>query len=244
MLELVDGPTLAQRLHQVGALPAEQAASITLQVLGALQHAHDHGVVHRDLKPSNILLDASGNAKVTDFGIATRIQAVAAGGNAAPASGVEGTPGYLSPEAARGEPPRPVNDVFASGLLLGEMLLGHPLVAETDPYRAIYRVAHEDLQLPQEAKHPVDDALRAVVQRALARDPALRYASADDMAHDVRAWMNALPDSAESTGTTQPAVPHWNSCCDACAARATFRPCLHRFCGCKAWPARNESSTA
>lgn len=201
VLELVDGPTLAQRLKQVGALPAEQAASIALQVLGALQHAHDQGVVHRDLKPSNILLDASGNAKVTDFGIATRMQAVAATGSAAQGSGIEGSPGYLSPEAARGEPPRPVNDVFACGLVLGEMLLGHPLVAETDPYRAIYRVAHEDLQLPQDAEHPVDDALRAVVQRALARDPALRYPTADEMAHDVRAWMNALPDSAESTGT-------------------------------------------
>jgi serine/threonine protein kinase len=97
---------------------------------------------------------------------------MAAGGEAALPPGVVGTPGYLSPEAARGEAPQPVNDVFSAGLVLAEMLMGKPLVAETDPYRAIYRVAHEDLLLPTDPAHPVDDNLRAWVHRALARDPA------------------------------------------------------------------------
>ena len=198
VLELVDGPTLAQRLQQVGALPAEQAVAIMLEVLAALQHAHEQGVVHRDLKPSNILLNASGHAKVTDFGIATRTEATASVGGTQPA-GIEGSPGYLSPEAARGERPRPVNDVFAAGLVLGEMLLGHPMVAEADPYRAIYRAAHEDLELPQDAAHPIDSALRAVVQRALARDPGQRYATAEDMTKDLNAWMSAASDEPDGS---------------------------------------------
>ncbi|MGB4060137.1 MAG: HDOD domain-containing protein [Burkholderiaceae bacterium] len=208
VLELVNGPSLAQRLQQVGALPVEQAVPLMLQVLDALHHAHQQGVVHRDLKPSNILLDASGNAKVTDFGIAARLDATTP---AQPPSatdgtprGVEGTPGYLSPEAARGEAPQPVHDLFAAGLVLAEMLLGQPLLAEKDPYRAVYRVAHEDLVVPHNVAHPIDDGLHAVLQRALARDPSLRFASAADMAEALRAWAsttaNGAPGSGEGAG--------------------------------------------
>jgi len=207
VLELVNGPSLAQRLQQAGALAPEQAVPLMLQVLDALQHAHRNGVVHRDLKPSNILLDASGNAKVSDFGIAARLQTAAPGGVNTTPRGVEGSPGYLSPEAARGEPASPADDVFAAGLVLAEMLLGRPLLAEQDPYRAVYRAAHEDLELPQEPAHPIDDGLRAVIQRALVRDKSLRYASATDMAQALRGWMSTLPgeraegpDSGDAAG--------------------------------------------
>lgn len=199
VLEWVSGPSLAQKLQTQGAMPAADGVRLMIEVLDALQHAHTSGVVHRDLKPCNILLDAAGHAKVSDFGIATALRGSTAAQStrAAPPTGVEGTPNYLSPEAARGEPPRAAHDVFAAGLVLAEILTGTPLLAEADPYRAIYRVAHEDLLLPLDPAHPLDDALRGVVQRALARDPAQRWSSAADMATALREWLaSAQGDSA------------------------------------------------
>ncbi len=103
-----------------------------LGVLDALQTAHAAGVVHRDLKPSNILVDGSGRARVMDFGIAARVQD---GQRQAAAQLVVGTPGYMSPEAARGEAPSPAMDVFSAGLVLVELLSGRPLLQERDPMR-------------------------------------------------------------------------------------------------------------
>jgi serine/threonine protein kinase len=196
VLELVSGPSLAQRLYEQGALPVADAVRLMIDVLDALQHAHDQGVVHRDLKPSNILLDSTGSAKVTDFGLAIRMGDVAS--QAGP-HGVEGTPGYLSPEAARGEAPQPIHDVFAAGLVLAEMLTGKPMVSEQDPYRAVYRLAHEDLIVPHDPDHPLDDALRALVQRALARDPSLRHPSAAAFAQALREWLGGSRSDAEAT---------------------------------------------
>ncbi len=196
VLEWVNGPSLAQRLAKDGALAPLEAVRLMGQVLDALQHAHAQGVVHRDLKPSNILLDANGAAKVTDFGIAAQLSSDTAPPQTGKPLGVEGTPNYLSPEAAAGQAPQPAHDVFAAGLVLAEMLLGKPLLAESDPYRAVYRVAHEDLLLPQDPAHPLDDGLRAVVQRALARNPAQRWLSAADMAKALRDWDAAQQGSA------------------------------------------------
>src|SRR5437773_2697365 len=110
-----------------------------LGVLDALQAAHAAGVVHRDLKPSNILVDGAGRARVMDFGIAVRVK------DAANNQKVVGTPGYMSPEAAHGAAPIPAMDVFSAGLVLAEALHGKPLIADKDPYRALYRAAHEDI---------------------------------------------------------------------------------------------------
>ena len=126
-------------------------------MLEALRAAHAQGIVHRDLKPSNILLDPDGRARVMDFGIAARV-----------ADGVGhicGTPGYMSPEAAQGAPPTPAMDVFAAGMMLGELLTGTRLLRERDPYRALHRTIHEDVLLPESRCRSTPD-LRAIVQRA------------------------------------------------------------------------------
>jgi serine/threonine protein kinase len=127
----------------------------------------------RDLKPSNILVDAGGRARVMDFGIAAR-SAGAGGKGGAGMHPIVGTPGYMSPEAARGEPPSPLMDVFSAGLMLIEMLSGQRLIAERDPYRAIHRAATEDIALPAALPGEVDAQLRALLQRAIARDGAQR----------------------------------------------------------------------
>lgn len=197
VLEWVNGPTLAQRLRECGPYGAADAAALMLQVLQALAAAHAQGIVHRDLKPANILLTPEGQAKVGDFGLAARMGGDAAG--ALPA-GVQGTPGYLSPEAARGQPPQPASDVFAAGLVLAELLTGQPLLAASDPFAAIYRVAHEDVVFAPPPEVAVDDGLRAIVHRALARDVSLRFADASAMAEALAQWLGAHDAQAESTG--------------------------------------------
>ncbi len=200
VFEYVAGQTLAQKLKQSGALPPQEAVTLMLGVLGALQAAHAAGVVHLDLKPSNILIDTEGRARVTDFGIAARI-AVAQPDAAAPA---RGTPGYMAPEAAAGASPAPVMDIFSAGLVLAELLRGRPLVDETDPMRAIYRIAHEDLILPTRAvddgtHEVIDDHLRSVVQQAIRRIPSQRFANVAAMQQALQAWLQRADGAAQES---------------------------------------------
>jgi serine/threonine protein kinase len=192
VFEYVSGGTLSQRLRQ-GPLPtASEAVTLMLGVLDGLTAAHAAGLVHRDLKPSNILLDAQGRPRVMDFGIAVRVSP-----DANHPSRIVGTPGYISPEAARGAPPHPQMDVFAAALMLGEMLCGQRLNHDPDPWRTIQRVQTTDIVLPSGLASDVDDALRAIVQRGLARDPAARWPSAAAMRDALTAWLHpvAEPDA-------------------------------------------------
>ncbi len=193
VFEFVDGPTLAQAVRSRGALPPHEAVQAMLGVLDALAAAHAKGIVHRDLKPSNILLGQDRRARVMDFGIAAR---VALGGDGR----IVGTPGYMSPEAARGDPPSPVMDVFSSGMVLGEMLAGKPLLRERDPWEAVRRVQEEDMVVPPSAQ--IDDALRAIVGRALARKSSDRYANAAALHRALSDWSKPAPvDAAQTSGT-------------------------------------------
>lgn len=204
VFEFVPGRTLAEHARARGALPVHEAIALMLGVLDALSAAHAAGVVHRDLKPSNILVDGSGRARVMDFGIAARLVA----GRAATArEPIVGTPGYMSPEAARGAAPTPAMDVFAAGIVLVELLSGGPLIAERNPQRALERVQTEDLVLPATLPADVDDTLRAVLQRAIARDAAQRHPTATAFADALRAWSAAAtaagsaPVAAGNSGT-------------------------------------------
>ena len=216
VFEYVSGGTLAEHLRLKGRLAAREAVAIALQVLDGLQAAHAAGVVHRDLKPSNILLDGAGStathsatrsasrsatqsanhsvgrARVMDFGIAVRLDVLGDAGSPidAPPQTIIGTPGYLSPEAARGQQPGAQMDVFACAVMLAEMLSGQRLNFDRDPWRAVKRVAEQELLLPSGLGADVDDGLRAVVQRGLARELTLRWASAQAF-HDALAnWLN------------------------------------------------------
>lgn len=191
VFEYVPGPTLAQHLQSHGALPATQAVAMLLGVLDALEAAHGAGVVHRDLKPTNILIDAAGRPRVMDFGIAARLHDP---GNL---DQVVGTPGYMSPEATQGGLPTATMDVFSAALVLVEMLSGERLIRERDPFRAMHRVASDDLGLPEGLSSEVDDALRRVLLRALARDPAGRWPTAAAFRDALKAWLAPSPVSAD-----------------------------------------------
>ena len=203
VFEYVEGPTLQELRRQRPALPAREAVTLMMGVLDALAAAHEQGIVHRDLKPSNILLGGDGRPRVMDFGIAARVAQGPGRKSSLPdaADGrIVGTPGYMSPEAARGEAPMPAMDVFSAGVMLGELLSGDKLMRETDPYRAIARVQKEDLMLPAATK--VDDSLRAIVQRALARQAAERYDSARSMHAALQGWLKPEDTAVDTSHAT------------------------------------------
>ena len=197
VFEYVPGPTLSQHLKTRGALPVHEAIALMLGVLDALGAAHAAGVVHRDLKPSNILVDAAGRARVMDFGIAARLNDT---GNL---DQVVGTPGYMSPEAMSGGIPAAGMDVFSAGLVLIELLSGERVIAERDPYRAMSRVANEDLQLPHSLPAAVDDKLRAALARAIERDPVRRFADAKSFRDALQQWLvpELRPAAADQFGS-------------------------------------------
>ena len=203
VFELVHGNTLSQRLRQARSFSAREAVALMVGVVDALRAAHAQGIVHRDLKPSNILIDADGRARVMDFGIAARLASTDALASDGLAGYIVGTPGYLSPEAAAGAAPSPQMDVFAAGVVLGEMLAGRPMVADREPRAALRFVRREDLRLPDDAD--ADDRLRAIVQRAMARDPGERYDSAASLRDALMQWLEpadaGVPASPSGHGT-------------------------------------------
>jgi serine/threonine protein kinase len=204
VFEYVEGATLTEVLRERGRLPQREAAALMRDVLDAIAAAHAQGIVHRDLKPSNILMDAQGRPRVMDFGIAARVSDAHDGR-------IVGSPGYISPEALAGAAPHPLMDVFAAGMTLGQMVCGRPMLAERDPHRALERMMSEDIAWPLDAPAPgaapghdaVDDALRALVMRAVARDPGARPASARALRDALHDWLDPAPvGGGEGGGST------------------------------------------
>lgn len=196
VFEYVTGPTLTDLLRKRGKLPEREAATLMRDVLDAIATAHAQGIVHRDLKPSNILMDGQGRPRVMDFGIAAKVSDKHDGR-------IVGSPGYISPEAIGGAPPHPLMDVFAAGMMLGQMICGRPLIDERDPYRALERVFKEDVAWPQAGEHmakgqdTTDDALRALVMRAVSRDPTRRPESAAAFRNALHEWLDPAPVGAD-----------------------------------------------
>jgi serine/threonine protein kinase len=193
VFERVDGPTLSEKLRGLGPMPAREAAELMREVLDALAFAHARGVVHRDLKPSNILIGGDGRARVMDFGIAARLTAAHDGR-------VVGTPGYISPEAASGQAPTPAMDVYAAGMLFGQLLLGGPMrTVPPTAEGALRQVINEDIAWPADHRVTVDDTLRTMVMRATSRQPNARFGSAAEFRDALARWLTP-PDAAPQPG--------------------------------------------
>ncbi|MEV4438722.1 protein kinase [Streptomyces sp. NPDC049577] len=197
VMELVAGRSLADLLRARRALPVAQALGLASQVLAGLAVAHAHELVHRDIKPGNVLLTADGTAKVADFGIA---RAAAAAGTALTRTGqMIGTWHYMSPEQLQGRPDIDGrSDLYSVGVLLFQMLAGR-LPFEADSGYAIGYL-HLNAAPPTLASLGIeaDPTVEAVLARALAKDPALRYPDAESM-------RKALQEAARTTRAQQPA---------------------------------------
>ncbi len=203
VMEYVPGETLASFLASNGPMTDLAAVRCMLQVLDALEAAHQVGLVHRDLKPANILLDPQGQPKVSDFGIASRSRAPT---QFDAAGRVQGTPGYMSPQALQGQAPQPQDDVFAAGLVLAEMVFGEPVYAAQDRLAANRAVLQHDVALPNGGQGLLDEPLRAVLMRAVARDVALRYDSAAAMRQALVEWSERRPQ-ANATAASDKTPP-------------------------------------
>lgn len=177
VFEYVEGPTLAQLMAQQGAMPAARAVEIACAVLGAIDEAHRHGIVHRDLKPSNILIGGTGEARVMDFGIATRVAEAPQQQGAA----LVGTPSYMAPEYIESRQYTFRSDLFAVGLILYEMVSGERAVAGASPLITMQNIAGGKFCQSLASNGRIDEKLRAVIARATALDPALRHDSAAQM---------------------------------------------------------------
>ena len=191
----VEGESLATRLARERQLPLPEALRLTIEVAGALQYAHSHGVVHRDIKPDNILL-SGGHAIVMDFGIA---RAIGGDGGRLTSTGLAlGTPAYMSPEQAMGE--RHLDgraDIYALGCVLYEMLAGEPPYTGPTPEAVIAKRLSEPVPRISVVRGTVGPSLEAVIERALARMPVDRYATVGDFAAALEA--SAMPKQRAPT---------------------------------------------
>ncbi|MFX0578278.1 serine/threonine-protein kinase [Nocardia nepalensis] len=178
VMELLPGGTVWTRFTSEG-FDAPSAAAVALACAAGLQAAHDRGILHRDIKPANLMFAATGSLKVTDFGIAKVI-----GGNetlATRTSVVIGTPSYIAPEQARGEPLTPATDVYATATMLYELLAGElPFPRGTDSMATLFKHAYEAPTPLSERAPTVPEPIAEVVMRGLATNPAMRYATAED----------------------------------------------------------------
>ncbi|MCC7206834.1 MAG: protein kinase [Anaerolineae bacterium] len=178
------GNSLRDALKQ-GPFQPEAAAQLLDQVASALDMAHRHHVVHRDLKPANVLLDEEGNAYLSDFGIAKDVGDADGGGQTA--SGViVGSPDYLAPEQARGDPVMPQTDIYSLGVMLYEILTGqHPFPDKT-PVERMYQHLNDPLPAITSLPDDLREGVNAVIRKATAKNPAHRFANALDMAAAFR----------------------------------------------------------
>ena len=181
VMELLEGETLRQRLRR-GALEWREAVRIAAKVAEGLAAAHAKGVVHRDLKPDNVFLTSAGLVKILDFGLALQRLDPAATIAQTAQGVILGTFGYMSPEQVLGERVDGRSDVFATGCVLYEMLTGRPLFSGSTPQEIVAGVMHERTGEIGEFDPGAPAELRAIVARAIARDPARRFQSAQDLA--------------------------------------------------------------
>jgi eukaryotic-like serine/threonine-protein kinase len=203
VMEFVEGRTLAEFLAG-GRKPAPmQAAEIAGRIAEALSAAHAQGVIHRDVKPGNVMVTRDGVVKVMDFGIARMIGTDA---TAPQTSAVMGTASYLSPEQAQGGPVDARSDIYSLGVVLYELLTGRPPFTGESPVAIAWKQVNENPVPPSSINREVPPALDAVVMKALSKNPANRYQTAQEMAQDLERMrkgepVRATPLLAEGAGT-------------------------------------------
>ena len=203
VMEYVEGKTLAEYLAGGGRIMPDRAIDIAMAVCDALEAAHAQGVIHRDIKPGNIMLNGRGEVKVTDFGIA-RVTTTAE--TVAQTAAILGTASYLSPEQAQGLPVDGRSDIYSLGGVLFEMVTGRPPFLGDSPVAVASKQVLEQPIPPSRLNPDVTADLDAVILRALAKNPANRYQSAEEMRADLDRAKRGLPVDATpllAAGATQ-----------------------------------------
>ncbi len=200
VMPFIEGQSLRERLDREGTLPVDEALRLAREVADALAHAHARGIIHRDIKPANILL-GGGHALVADFGVA---RAVRAGAEALTQTGLAvGTPQYMSPEQALGEPGvDPRVDVYAVGAVLFEMLAGEPAFNGATPQAIFAKTLTEAAPTLQSVRPGVPAAAAEVVDKATARSAVNRYGSAAELVAALGSALDVLKTGAVPVAAT------------------------------------------
>ncbi|QIJ63696.1 protein kinase [Streptomyces sp. JB150] len=208
VMELVEGRTIRDLLHNAEAPGPEQALIIVSGVLEALAYSHQHGIVHRDIKPANVIITHNGAVKVMDFGIARALHGAST--TMTQTGMVMGTPQYLSPEQALGKAVDHRSDLYATGCLLYELLaLRPPFVGET-PLSVVYQHVQDIPTPPSEVSDGAPPELDGLVMRSLAKEPDDRFQTAEEMRGLVQYALQMLYEQGGHTGTwnTGPVETH------------------------------------
>jgi serine/threonine-protein kinase len=196
VMEYVEGHTLADTLRDEGRLHPDRAAEITADIAAALGFAHRNRVVHRDVKPGNVLITRDGGVKVADFGIA-RALSDSSDQNLTKTGSVMGTATYFSPEQARGAQVDPRSDLYSLGVVLYEMTTGHPPFAGDSAVAIAYKHVQENPMPPRRIDPGLPETLEAITLKCLAKNPANRYPSAQDLRSDLRRYLDGSRIMAE-----------------------------------------------
>jgi serine/threonine-protein kinase len=184
VIEWVEGRLLRAILNEEKKLPIERAIKIALGICDALDYMHKRGIVHRDLKPENVMVDASDNIKLIDFGIAMKEDARRL--TFVNLSATLGTPDYISPEQVKGQRGDQRSDIYALGIMLYEMLTGRVPFIGPNPLAVMNERVLNEPTSPRELNREISPQLEEILYRALERDPRHRYATAHEMAWDLQ----------------------------------------------------------
>jgi serine/threonine protein kinase len=205
VMEYVDGQTLRDIIREEGQMAPAEAVDIAAEIAAALAAAHEQGLVHRDVKPPNVLITkADGTVKVADFGIAratNTLDALTMPGQ------VVGTATYLSPEQAQGHAVDHRSDLYSLGMVLYEMVAGRPPFEAETPVAIAYKQVTETPPPPSTFNSRVPPKLDALVAKAMAKDPAARQQSADQMRAELLALRAAPPAPAPPDPDATQALP-------------------------------------
>jgi len=200
----VEGQSLSQRLAE-GPLPSREAAELIRRVSEAIEYAHQHGVIHRDLKPANILLDANGNPRITDFGLAKRVQ----GDSGLTGSGqIMGTPSYMPPEQAGGRrgDVGPAADVYALGATLYALVTGRPPFQAATAMDTVIQVISDEPVPPRRLNASIPRDLETICLKCLEKESGKRYPSAAALADDLGRYLAGEPIVARPVTRVERAV--------------------------------------
>jgi serine/threonine protein kinase/tetratricopeptide (TPR) repeat protein len=196
-LELLEGGSLDDRLQNTPQ-PGRAAAELLITLARAVQIAHDTGIIHRDLKPSNILFTQDGIPKITDFGLAKRLEADS---RQTESGQIMGSPSYMAPEQARGEIKNvgPLADVYALGAILYEMLTARPPFKGETPIETVRQVIDDEVVPPSRLVSRIGRDLETICLQCLRKEPSRRYASASALADDLERFQSGRPIKARRT---------------------------------------------
>jgi eukaryotic-like serine/threonine-protein kinase len=203
-MECIEGGSLAQSLAGKPQ-PTHRAAELATTLASAVQFAHKSGFIHRDLKPGNVLLTADGVPKITDFGLA---RPIAAGSTVTRSGDFLGTPCYMAPEQAMGHASAvgPAADIYALGAVLYEMLTGRPPFDGHTSVETLQKVVAEEPTPPSRLNAQVPRDLETICLKCLQKNPARRYASAQDLADDLHRFLDGKPVLARPIGLIERAA--------------------------------------